>query len=426
MSADRKKKAFKFKDFFSNLKKSFKQLFHKKVNKSSKDSKKTDGENAESPSKLKVINGTRKRNRIIRIIIYVIIVAIIITLIVLNSLSPTGLIEAVQNAYATWGEGEFPISVYSANGTYFNCSNGVIGIVNDSFFELYDDDGKLLQAVSHGMSDPVLKTSEARFVLYDRNRYSLSVFNYSEELHSVDSETPIISAAIGRNGTYAIVTDSDTSKNTVTVYNKDNEELFKWNSANYYITDVVVFNEGDKIALSMLDSVGGSFKSFVYILQFDKVEPAYVYSFDDIVSSITSCGENYVLANGFDRAYIVPWGGNAETDIKVSGVIRCFDYELSGNSCIAFGREDNEQANFVTVIDKGGHISASFEVNDIVRDICVSENLVGVLTDSQALVYDLKGNLKNSYPLEVEGKYIGISEDGFVLVLDNSKLAKVG
>lgn len=422
MAADRKKRKFKFSNLFRKTNADKRTTNANTKPKKNKDKTSDDGEHT---SKLKVINGTRKRRRIIRIIVYAVIVAIIITLVVLNALTPTGLIEAMQNGYATWGEGKFPITVYSSNATDYNSRNGVMGIVNDSFFELYDDEGKLLQAVSHGMSDPVLETSEARFLLYDRDRYSLNIYNYSDELYTAEFDKPIVSADIGRDGTYAVVTDSDTSKSTVFVYDKDNESVYKWSSANYYITDVAVSNDGEKIAVSLINSNGGIFESYIYVLDFDSAEPKYRFNFNDIVSSITSCSESYILANGFDRAYSVPWNGGGELDLEVSGVVRCYDYELNGGSCLVFGREDNEQVNTVTVLNSKGNITATIEFNSNIYDVAVSETRVAVLSDNEVFVYDRKGNLKNTYSLEKQSNFVGISEDNCVIVLDNTELIKI-
>ena len=424
MAADRKKRKLKF---------SFNKLFKqsnstkKPTDESTKAKKKKvkSSDEGEQTSRLKLINGTRKRNKIIRIIVYAVIVAIVITLIVLNALTPTGLIEAMQNGYATWGEGEFPITVYSSNATDYNCRNGVMGIVNDSFFELYDDDGKLLQAVSHGMSDPVLETSEARFLLYDRDRYSLNIYNYSDELYSTEFDKPIVSADIGRDGTYAVVTDSDLSKNTVFVYDKDNESVYKWSSANYYITDVAVSNDGERIAVSLINSNGGMFESYIYILDFDSAEPKYRFNFNDIVSSLTSCSESYLLVNGFDRAYSVPWNGGGELDLNVSGIVRCFDYELNGGSCLVFGREDNEQVNTVSVLNAKGNVTATFEFNSNVYDVAISETRVAILSDLEVFVYDRKGNLKKTFSLEKEANFVGVIENGNIIVLDNAELLKI-
>ncbi len=383
----------------------------------------------ESGSHFEIIKGKIKRRKIIRFVTYGIIAAVIIAVIIVNALTPTGLIEYIQNGYAAMGDGTLPVNVYSDNALNMYSRNGVISIVNDTFFELYNEKGKLIQAGSHGMSNPNLEYSEERFLLFDRDRYKVSVFNYSDELYSVSFDNQIVSAAIGRDGTFAVVIDSDSYQNTVLVYEKDyksgDEPIYKWNSANYYVTDVAVCDDGEKIAVSLLDSNGGVFSSYVYVLEFDSEKPLQKFTYDDIVSSLTDVGESYILVNGFDRAYSVPWDRSSDTDIEISGNIRCYDFSCEGISAVAYGREDNEYSNTVAVLGTGGKVKSRFQFDGAVTDIAVNEARVAVLSERKVYLYDLKGNLKAEKETETNGLFVGLDENNSIFVLDNSKLIKV-
>ena len=419
MASERKKKRFSLKNFK-----------FKKNNKKRSISKASDASENKQSSRLTVVNGKRKRNRIIRYITYAVIAVVIIAVIIINFLTPTGIIEALQNSYAAMGSGKFPINIYSSNASSFYSWNDMLCIVNDTFFELYNDDGKLVQAVSHGMINPVLEMSEARYLLFDRDRYSLSVYNYSDKLISIDFENTIMSADIGRDGTFAVVLDSDTYQSTVVVFDKDtdgNETVFKWNSAEYYITDVAVCDDGEKIAISLLHSVGGAFESYIYILDSEdnKSEPVSKFKFDGVVSSLTSVNEDYLIAGGFDNAYSVFWNGKDPINLNISGVIHHFDYDDQGNSVIVFGREDNAQTNSVLTIKPNGKTHSVFSFNETVFDVCILENKVALLSDSKVLVYKKSGEMKGTYNSKLKGIFVGLCDDGKILVLDNSKLLKI-
>ena len=399
------------------------RIIGKSISKSGKVNSKRDISNDEQISGLEVVKGTRKRRKKARLVALSVAFAIILTIFIINLLTPTGLIEHFQNSYAASGKGDFPVSVYSTNPEYFGCHNDIITLTNDTFFEVYNTSGKLIQAVSHGMSNPQLEVSEARFLLYDRERYSVSIFNYANELHTKEFENTIISADIGRNGSYAVVTTSEVYKNSVFVYDKDNELKYTWNSANYYITDVAVSDNGKKIALCLLNSNTGSFESFVYILDFKSATPKDKYTFDDIVSSISNYG-NYIFANGFDRAYSIKWDGG-QTDLDVNGTIRCYDFDFSGKSCFVFGREDNEQINTVIVLDENGKQISILEFNSAITDVAITDDLIAVLSPTDCYIYNLKGEFKGNLICDYKGLFVGLSNDGNVLVLDNSKLIKV-
>ena len=423
MATDRKKRKIRLFKFKKDKKKpeTVKENQPKNSNKHSK----RNSDTSEQNSKLKLINGKRKKNLVKRIVVYSLIVAVVIAIFVINLLTPTGIIEALQNKYNAMGEGIFPINVYSTNAKAFSSFNNMYGVLNDSFFELYNPEGKLIQAVSHGMSNAQLEVSEARYLIYDRDRYTLSVYNYGDKLFGAKYDDAISSADIGRDGTFAVVTDSKSFQNTVYVYNKNNESVFTWNSANYYVTDVAVADDGESIAVCLLNSVGGAFESFVYILEFDSAEPVFRFKFNDIVSSLTSCGENYILANGFDRAYTIPWNSGAEYDLKVTGIVRCYDFNVNSASCVVSGREDNGHVNTVTVINEFGTINCSFEFNTTVNDVCLNETEIAILTDNEVYVYDHFGALKKTMKSTVKGSFVGIIDTGEVAVLDSSKMIKL-
>ena len=407
MSNNRKKRKYRLK------------LFKSKTNRNHKSNNCNDEDN----SSLKVVNGRKRKNKIIKIITGALIAVIIILLILINYTLPTGIIESLQNAYAAMGDGTYPVNVYAANSSYFSLRNDMVCALNDSFFELYNKNGKLLHSISHGMSKPHLEESEARYLLYDRDRYKLAIYNYSGLLFATQFEKSIVSADISRSGSYAVVTASDSYQNTVTVFNKENELLFTWNSANYYITDVAVNDDGDSIALCLLESRDGSFNSYVYILTFDSADPKYKYTFSDIVSSLSSVGENYILANGFNKAFTIPWNGGAECDLSVNGIIRNYDYDFSGKSCLSFGREDNEQVNEVTVLDEFGNTTATFKFDNIINDIAINESRVAVLSNNTVYIFDMNGNSISSYTTESKGLFVGVFNDGKTIVLDRTKLS---
>lgn len=374
------------------------------------------------PSKIEMIKGSRRRKRIIRIISYALIVAFIVTLLVVNSLSATGLVEALQNAYAKSGSGEFPVSIYSQNSTSVLTVNNTVCALNDSYFEVYNRKGKLIQAVSHGMSDPVLETSEARFLLYDRSRYTVKIYNFSSTLFEKTFEKQIYSAAIGRNGTYAVVTASDSYYATVYVYNKNNDLIYTWNSANYYVADVAVSNDGKSIALALLSAEGGIFVSHVYILNFNSAAPEYNYTYDSLISSLMSAGESYFLATGIDAAYSVSWNGSASNDIGVTGVIRSFRTSDSGWSVLVSGRENNDQVNNIKVIDKNGTVVSRYDLYSQADDIGINDTELIILSDQTVCVYDHGGNIKSEIASDVRPLHAVITSAGDIITVDNTRM----
>ncbi len=405
------KKKSKISKYFRKLKLIFKELFSVK---------KSDDDTA-SKSNLEIVKGSRKRKRTVRIVFYALVLALIVTVIVVSALSPTGLIEKIQNSYVARGKGELPVNVYAQNPDEMVTNGDVISILNDTYLEVFNTNGKLINAFSHGMFNPCLETSEARFLLFDRDRYSVKVFNYSSELYSRTFDKNIYSADIGRNGTYAVVTTSDAYKNTVYVYNKSDEQIFCWNSAEYYVTDVVVANNGKSIGVCLVDASAGSFVSHVYILDYKSATPVYKVKFDTLVSSLSSVNQNYFVANGVDSVYVLNWEGSC-SELDFNGVVRYFSTDVNGNSCFAVGREDNEQMNSIIIIGEEGSVLADFEFNAPISDVCVSTEKVLVLSNNSVFIYDTLGVLETELKSDTKPLFAVLNKNNEPLVIDNSQL----
>lgn len=381
--------------------------------------------NDQQQSRFQVVSGTRRRNRRRRIVFYCITVAVLATLLVAHLLLPTGLLEGIQNGYSVLGSGEMPLTFYSANPTDFQKFGNVSCILNDTFFEIYNEKGKLIQAVSHGLSNPQLEVSEARFLLFDRDRYTIKIFKYATELHTHEFKHTVISADIGRNGTYAVVTGADSYLGTVYVYNKNNDLVFTWNSANSYITDVAVADNGKSIAVSLFNAKDGAYSSSVNIFDFKDATPSKVYSVDGLISAIKSVNKNYMIAHGVDKAVIIPWSDGNMLDLELGGVMRQTDINSNGLSAIVYGREYNEVINTVCVFDKDGVKKAEFPFNAKVNDISVLDETLLILSNEKIYRVDFAGNIKGETVCEIKPLYIGgISEDKCIAV-DNSKMNSV-
>lgn len=371
-------------------------------------------------SNLQIINGSRKKKRIVRLCIFAAVVLVIVAVIIINSVTPTGIIEYLQNAYALRGSAKTPVTVYAVNADDFASRRNVACTVNDSYFELYNSDGKLIYAVSHGLNDANIRLSDARILLYDRDRYTAKIYNFSDELYERKFDNKIISADIGRDGTYAVVTESDKYYNSVFVFDGDNNKKFVWDCSFGYVIDVAVNNKGNKIAVAVITASGGSYRTKLCIIS-DNGKEQYSCEFQGLVSSLSS-SKNYILASGYDSAYTVEWNGKGYSKLPVNGVLRYFDTCSDGRSLVVSGFENNEQNNSVTVISENGNVKNTFSFGAKLNDAEISERGIVLLGDDAAYIYEPGGKEKESYSLSKKPNFAAICDDCNVLILYNTEL----
>ena len=97
--------------------------------------------NREYSNSFEVVRGSRLIKFKRRIISYGIIAAIILTVLIIHILTPTGLVESIQNKVTTFGNANLPATVYSQNSEQFIRYGDAICSLNDTFFEVYSKNG---------------------------------------------------------------------------------------------------------------------------------------------------------------------------------------------------------------------------------------------------------------------------------------------
>ena len=86
------------------------------------------------------------------------------------------------------------------------------------------------------------------------------------------TESPILSASIGENGGFVLVTDESGYKTAVAVYNNNGAQVFKWYSAEYYILAAALSPDGNYLAVLGFQQAGVELKSELLFWRIGKEE----------------------------------------------------------------------------------------------------------------------------------------------------------
>ncbi|MBQ5810188.1 MAG: hypothetical protein IIW23_01255, partial [Clostridia bacterium] len=204
-----------------------------------------------------VIKGYKDINRT-KTIIWVAGVLVVIGLFIFAAaMTPTGIGEYISNSIAAMEKGTgFPQKLSGDDIVHAETNGKISYVLSETFLETYNSSGYNLLNDQHGFSNPVLKTSAARALVFDRGGTGCKIYNYKECLEEHTLSDKIIAAHIGRDGSTAFVLNSSEYASRVEVYNKDFERMYSWNAASEIISSVALANNGSKIAVATLKSVG--------------------------------------------------------------------------------------------------------------------------------------------------------------------------
>ncbi|MGN0173452.1 MAG: DUF5711 family protein [Acutalibacteraceae bacterium] len=351
-------------------------------------------------SGLTLLKGKKSDNKFklnFKFIISIVLALVIIigVLVVVNS--PTGIVEYIGSKISLMKSGEsFPIEYDFSTGRNIYYSNGSLLVVTESDIKCYNKTGNLIYSRPHGFSDPVVKSSEIRTLVYGLNDSHYRIETPEEELVSKKTENnmPIISADIADCGTYVLATEANEDIALVTVYDKDNAEIYKYHSANNYVTNVTVSENGERIAVVSLTTKNAEFISKVTVFDINDTEPIFQKEFKDEVFYEIEYFDSKNICAITNKRYL-----NINTEVTNTLKYNpefLNKFEISDDYIVLYNTADsNSLKGTVKVLSKDGTQKAKFAIEGNVSDISVTKGSIYILGE-KVNEYDFEGKLVKS------------------------------
>lgn len=375
-------------------------------------------------SNVKVVKGGKlERIRKFRVLTASVAVILLIA-ILLNFMLPVGLYEAYVNITSALGSGSYPVSVYGSDIFDVSPKNSYYFMLTDSRLSAYNNSGKEVLSIAHGYANPYLCSSETRALVFDQGGTELSVYNLKNQTNTLVTEEKIINADIARNGTYAVVTQSESYASTVTVYNKNSKAIFTWNSATDIVSSVTVSPNGKEIAVGTLSVQNGQYKCKILILDFESANAKFTTDLGDNIPVLLD-SNNIGISVISEKAYnFIRWNNNERNEIKSEYTVD--KYRKSGNRMLlVLNHEGNKSENIIMLLGAKGNKIAEFKFDGTVTDIEPKGNHIYCLSENKALIVDKEGNILRSGNSSYGALRLKVLSSNTVAVASNSQIEKI-
>ncbi len=258
-----------------------------------------------------------------------------------------------------------------------------------------DANGTLIWNQAYEMDQPKLEMRGDYVAIYEQGGTSVYILNKVNLLGSIQVTAPIQTVSIAAQGTAAILMESD-GTSYLQLYDKSGQqlaagELHVQNSG--YPLDLALSENGEKLAVSVLDIQTGSVKTVVAFYNFGTVGQN---SIDKIVSSYSY------------------------EDVAIPQL-----RYLSGDTLVAFG---DDRVLLFTGAQKPAE-SRTLELTDKVRSIFYNEKQFGLVFESSGSdagylrLYDSSGELSKEFSLSIEDGTAEILDSGEVCIRGEDSLA---
>ena len=328
------------------------------------------------------------------------VIVLIIAIALFSLFTPTGLIEYSQNYFKSIGSGKFPKDLVGAKT--LDCrSNGNPLILTDAAYLVYNESGKTVFSDTHGFTNPIMKTSKARTLVFDQNGNNYKVYNYSTTLTSGSSNDALITGDICRNGSYAIVSKPADYASKVEIFTKHNKMKFTWCSSKEIVTAVTLSNNGNRLAVATIYANAGQSVSKVYIFGYKSADPLYTLQYESPVLYLENFNGSSFVAATETSVNFIKWKNGVGTTAALGGRIISIREVSATKLCVSCESSNNNLETRLIMFN-----NKFFPEKDIVYAGAIND----VLYYGKCF-YCLDGN--RVYKIDGTGKVIKHAECGY-------------
>lgn len=366
----------------------------------------------------------RKNKNTYFVIPAVLIIFLAIYLIIL-SIHPVGVIEYLKSEYISVGTGSgYDIDIHDGKPIYTISDDDKYLVVSSNYVNCYNRNGKIIFEKSHSLSEPVVKLSETRYLLYGQGESALQINSFSKPLYVQNFSSGIITAALSDSGVFAVATKTEGYNSSVSVFNKNNEKIFEWFSSDETINALSLSDNGNILAVSTVKVSNGKFISNFYVLNYKSADPLYKKSYqDDVVYQIYPTKNKVFAVALSNNIEFINYRNGSENSNKS-------DYALSlvkhtnGQIVVVRTIAANQDESLIEIYAANGKQKASFKVGNNITDFSYNSNKLYLLGLHDIFKYNTKGELLVTTKADYDTLFIESISANHIACIKNSSIDK--
>lgn len=273
-----------------------------------------------------------------------------------------------------------------------------------------------------GYAHIALDTSEDYILAYDRGGTGLTITNSLSplELDWGDDKltSPILNASMGRDGSFAVVTDEAGYKTAVRVFNKDQQLTYKWLTSEYYVQSAAVSPDGRRMAALAFRQNGTTLEGKLLLFDLGRQEIAAECSLG------TSLGVEVRFLNDTVAAAVCDTGTYL---VNLSGAAFCTQsYPVSDligfsfdDGAVALARRSYTKSarSEITLLLANGHLTGPLATGEELTGLSLAGGRLALLTSAGLHVYSDKLEPLWTDASAAGGRRVLLEQDGTACVL---------
>ncbi len=298
--------------------------------------------------------------------------------------------------------GNFPIAADEAALDVFTLKNHLVA-ADAHRLTIYDENGKRRGSYDHDFSSPVVRSSGKRALVFDFGSTGFKLYNKNGEVYSKAAENDIMSAALGEDGTAAILVTSDKYASTVLYYNKEGKLIYRYDSTKKVMA-VYVTPDGRSSYVCTFSSEQGEIYSQVVRLDLNENgEQMISEEIECLAIGCVLCDDGNIQVAGDNGLFVLSGDGKKIAEYEYSGELIDFTLNEECSAVILSGSTKN--SGKLIIAESGAADGKTFReiaCDNTVKQVDVCAERVLLLTSSNVAAYSYDGSEAGRAQLDKE------------------------
>lgn len=252
--------------------------------------------------------------------------------------------EGDSLSYATDGEQDFTLY------------RGGLAVAGNTSVTVFSATGRQLLSATVQYQHPVAVGAGKYLLVYEMGGRQYSLYNSNLQLYTGSTDYPISGAAVSDSGMYALISSSEKSTSTVSLYSSRFQLINRYNKSGY-VTDVAIDEAGKTVAILTSTPSGGLFSTDLMLAipgEGDALSSAHLGSAIGISCAFTKSGSVTVLCG--DSISFVDRDGKITSRYAFDGKQPARASLGTDGAAIVLKKNMISAKNIVIVFDKNGKI----------------------------------------------------------------------
>lgn len=327
-----------------------------------------------------------------------------------------------MNVNNTSAYGEYSFDSHSSN-QYSAFGDGLV-IASVSGLDAYDEKGGELFTLQQQMNLPHLLAKNQMAMAYDVGGKTLvALHSRNGEVLRLEENRPILDVDLSSGGFICLSSSSSGYKSVLSVYNNNQELIYRWLSSTTYIPHCTISADGKTLAAVGLGQSGGVFESKLYVFRTDSEEIQMEYSIgSDLIYDVFFTDSDTICIIGETCVQYVNLRGETLGTYSYE-VPYLKDYDTDGSGFLVLSLNMYRAGNrytLVTVDGKGQKLASAY-IGQEILDLSAAGKYIAVLTTEGLSIYTSNLNVYDETIETGNATDVVMRADGTVLLIGNGE-----